>query len=204
MKLLHVGASPFVRKVMMVLELAGQTPVVELIDGMGSPLAPNSDVTTHNPVGKIPCLILDDGQALFDSRVITRYLDSQFGAGLYPDGDAGWKNATLEALCDGMLDAGILCVYEFRCRPEEYRYDEWLEGQRAKISRGLEVLEREWLDHLNGPMTMGHVSTGVLLDYLDFRREFAGLPEWRGKYPGLEKWAAEFLQTPAMQATQPG
>ena len=185
MKLLHVGASPFVRKVMVVLELAGQTQVVELIDGMGSPLAPNSDVTTHNPVGTIPCLILDDGQALFDSRVITRYLDSQFGAGLYPDGDAGWKNATLEALCDGMLDAGILCVYEFRCRPEEYRYDEWLEGQRAKISRGLEVLERAAAGH--GPAQHPKVPAYGASNFVEWFREVDLEQGWEPRLDGIRQ-----------------
>ena len=116
MKLLHVGASPFVRKVMVVLELAGKAQEVELVDGMGSPVAPNADVTTHNPVGKIPCLVLDDGQTLFDSRVITRYLNDRYGLSLYREGAQQWPTLTLEAHCDGILDASVLAVYETRCR----------------------------------------------------------------------------------------
>ena len=121
MKLLHARPSPFVRKVMVLLEEAGQTGAVELIDGFGAPTAPNADVLAANPIGKIPCLIRDDGPAVYDSRVITRYLDAKFNAGLYPSGDAVWNTLTLEAHADGMLDAGILCVYEVRCRDEADR-----------------------------------------------------------------------------------
>jgi len=137
MKLMHAAASPFVRKCMVLLEEAGQRDAVEIVDGMGSPVAPNDDVLAANPVGKIPCLILDDGSSVYDSRVITRYLDSKFNLGMYPQGDAAWKTLTLEAHADAMLDAAILCVYEIRCRDAAHHSPEWVDGQRRKVTGGL-------------------------------------------------------------------
>ena len=203
MKLFHARPSPFVRKVMVLLEETGQTGAVELVDGFGAPTAPNADVIAANPIGKIPCLIRDDGPAIYDSRVITRYLDAKFDAGLYPSGDAVWKTLTLEAHADGMLDAGILCVYEVRCRDEDDRSAAWVDGQRAKIANGLNAVEAGWMDHLAGPMDMGQIGIGCVLDYMDFRAEMGGFPDWREGRPNLTAWAKEFLERPSMVATRP-
>lgn len=203
MQLYYARPSPFVRKVIVLLEEAGKADDVELIEGFGSPIAPNEAVITVNPIGKIPCLILEDGQVIYDSRVITRYLDARFGCGLYPDDEKVWTTLTLEAHVDGILDAAILCVYEVRCRSEEIRSEEWVAGQRAKISRGLEVLESRWLDHLAGPVDIGHIGVGCALDYLDFRAEMGGWPSWRTGRPGLAAWGDSFLQRSSMRATAP-
>ena len=203
MKLVHAGPSPFVRKVMVLLEEAGKSGAFELIDGFGSAVAPNPNVTAANPLGKIPCLILDDGAKLYDSRVITRYLDQLYGTGLYPSGDALWRTLTLEAHADGMLDAGVLCVYEIRCREENERSSAWMQGQRDKITRALDALEAEWLDHLNGGLDMGVVGVGCALGYLDFRAEMGGFGDWRSGRPGLTAWGEAFLARPSMQATAP-
>ena len=202
MKLLYARPSPFVRKVMVVLEEAGKAGEVELIDGFGSPTAPNADVVAANPIGKIPCLI-DEGRTLYDSRVITRYLDAKLGTGLYPEGDALWTALTLEAHADGILDAGVLCVYEIRARDEATRSETWRDGQRAKIARGLDALETHWMDALSGPVTMGHVGVGCVLGYLDFRREMGGWGDWRPGRPRLTAWSEAFLARPSMQATTP-
>lgn len=204
MKLLFAKASPFVRKVMVVLEEAGRASDVTLVDGAGSPVEPGTAVVAANPIGKIPCLVLDDGTTLYDSRVITRYLDSHFSLGLYPQGDALWRTLNLEAHVDGILDAAILCVYEQRCRPPEERSATWVDAQKQKIQRGLDALETDWLDHLRGPVDMGQIAVGCALDYLDFRQEAAGWPAWRDARPGLLAWAGEFLDRPAMVATRPG
>ena len=202
MKLVHARPSPFVRKVMVVLEEAGKAGEVELIDGFGSPVAPNENVTAANPIGKIPCLI-DGDRTIYDSRVITRYLDARLGTGLYPEGDAVWDTLVLEAHADGMLDAGVISVYEFRCRDENERSANWVAAQGQKIARGLDALENTWMDHLNGPITMGHVGVGCVLDYLDFRREMAGWDDWRDGRPKLAAWAKGFLARPSMVATAP-
>lgn len=203
MQLFYAQPSPFVRKVMVLLEEAGKIDEVELIDGFGSPIAPNDAVLEVNPIGKIPCLIPDDGQAIYDSRVITRFLDSHYACGFYPQGDGIWKTLILEAHADGMLDAGVACVYETRCRDEVIRSEDWVAGQQAKITRGLDALESNWLDHLAGPMDIGHIGVGCVLGYLDFRAELGGWPAWRDGHPGLAAWGNAFLERAAMKATVP-
>jgi len=203
MKLVYAKPSPFVRKVMVVLEEAGQTASVELLDGFGSPTAPSANAMAINPTGKIPSLELDDGTSLYDSRVITRYLDSQYKLGLYPDGEREFKTLTLEAHADAILDAGVLCVYEARCRDETIHSQDWLNAQRGKISRALGALETNWLSHLKGDMDIGHIGVGCALGYLDFRQELGGWADWRATHPKLDAWAKEFFKRPSMVATQP-
>lgn len=203
MQLLYARASPFVRKVMVVLEEAGKTGEVELIDGFGSPTAPNASVVSTNPIGKIPCLIPQSGEPIYDSRVITRYLDARFRLGLYPEGDSGWPTLILEAHVDGMLDAAVLSVYEARCRDEAIRSADWVAAQHAKIARGLEALETHWLAHLAGPLDIGHIGVGCVLGYLDFRAGLGGWPPWRDGHAQLAEWGDTFLARASMQATAP-
>ncbi|MEM8698888.1 MAG: glutathione S-transferase N-terminal domain-containing protein, partial [Pseudomonadota bacterium] len=141
MKLYHAAASPFVRKVMMVLKLTGQEAEVEIVDGAGTPVAPNEGVCSANPLGKIPCLVLEDGSSLFDSRVICRYLDQKAQGGLYPSGEEEFPTLTFEAMADGIMDAAVLGVYEGRIRPEQLRYAPWVQAQLSKVHRGLGSLE---------------------------------------------------------------
>ena len=203
MQLYYARPSPFVRKAMVLLEEAGKVDEVELIEGFGSPISPNEAVVEVNPIGKIPCLTLEDGRALYDSRVVTRYLDSHFDTGFYPDDERVWTTLTLEAHVDGILDAAILCVYEVRCRNEEIRSADWVAGQHAKISRGLDALESRWLGHLAGPMDIGHIGVGCALGYLDFRAEMGGWPSWRIGRPGLAAWGDSFLERSSMRVTAP-
>lgn len=203
MKLLHAGPSPFVRKVMVLLEEAGKTADMELVDGFGAPTAPNENVTAANPLGKIPCLVRDNGPAIYDSRVITRFLDNHYGTGLYPEGDAIWETLTLEAHADGMMEAAVLCVYEVRCREEGDRSAAWVQAQRDKVNRALDALEARWLSHLSGPVGMGHIGVGCALGYLDFRTEMGGFGDWRQGRPGLAAWVEEFLARASMVATAP-
>lgn len=203
MQLFYARLSPFVRKVMVLLEEAGKTGDVELIDGFGSPTAPNEAVLAANPIGKIPCLIPEDGAVIYDSRVITRYLDNRFDVGFYPHDNSIWSTLTLEAHADGILDAAVLSVYETRCREEAIRSADWVSAQHAKIARGLDALESRWLDHLSGPLGMGHIGVGCVLGYLDFRAELGGWPAWREAHPGLAAWGDAFLERASMHATAP-
>ncbi|HUF56225.1 MAG TPA: glutathione S-transferase [Thermohalobaculum sp.] len=200
MKLYHSETSPYVRKVMVVLHMTGQLGAVELVPGSGSPLAPNDETVGANPLGKVPCLVTDGGEALFDSRVITRWLDHVGQGGLYPAGDALFRVLTLEALADGILDAALLVVYEGRLRPEELRFTPWVEGQTGKVLRALAVLEARVADDLMGAPTMAHVAVGCALGYVDFR-----LPQlaWRDTCPALADWYRDFAEKPYMQATVP-
>ena len=199
MKLYHSPLSPYVRKVMVTLDLTGQLGEVELIPGSGTPLAPNDATVGANPLGKIPCLIGDDGTAMFDSRVICRYLDHRAKAGLYPEGDALFPVLTAEALADGIIDAVLLTAYEWRLRPEEFRYQPWVDGQVAKVERGLAALEQTGLV-LTGPINAARIAAGCAIGYVDFRLADLG---WRDRCPTLAAWYAEFAATPAMKATAP-
>jgi len=197
LKLYHSPTSPYVRKVMVTLHLTGLLDRVELFAGSGTPLEANPQTILHNPLGKIPCLITDKGESLFDSRVICRYLDWLAKGGLYPEGEACFPVLAAEALADGITDAGLLATYEWRLRPEAIRFQPFVDGQVGKIERGLDVLERTALV-LEGTINAAKIAAGATLGYMDFR--FARL-NWRDTRPKLAAWYAAFAATPAMQAT---
>lgn len=203
MRLYHSPTSPYVRKVMLLIHEAGLVGRVALVRAAGTPLDPGTLPIAHNPLGKVPVLETADG-AIYDSRVICRYLDRVAGAGAYPD-DAGiWRTLTLEALADGILDAALLMVYETRLRPEEVRFAPWVDAQATKIVRALDALDTDWLAHLTDVRTgcpdMGTIAVAAALGYVDFR---LGHLNWRNDRPGLAAWEAGFAQRPAMIATVP-
>ncbi|MDR0809912.1 MAG: glutathione S-transferase [Gemmobacter sp.] len=200
MRLYHSPASPYVRKVMVVLHETGLLPQVALVPVAGTPVAPDAAIVSSNPLGKIPALETGTGEVLYDSRVICRWLDERAGAGLYPPGDRLWQVLTLEATADGILDAALLMVYEWRIRPEQNRHTPWVEGQWSKIARALDALESRWMNHLNGPLDAGQIGIGAALGYLDFRLSDR---QWRAAHPHLAAWEAEFSARPSMQATRP-
>ena len=197
MRLYHALASPFVRKVMVLILETGLT--VEIVPVSGNPIDPGSLPVDLNPLGKIPALITDDGQTLFDSRVICRYLDDLSGAGLYGSGAALWPMLTLEATADGIMEAAVLMTYEARLRPEALRFAPWVEAQWGKISRALGTIERR-MEPLAGPLSMAQIAVGCALPYLDLRH---GARDWRNGRPKLAEWEAGFAQRPTMQATRP-
>lgn len=199
MKLYHSVTSPYVRKIMVQIAECG-IDGIELVAASGTPVAPDEGVIARNPLGKIPALEREDGPTLYDSRVITQFLDDLSGRGLYPTGPRRWDTLVLEATADGILDAAILIVYETRVRPEEIRFPAWVEGQWAKIDRALDVLETRWIDHLNGPFDMAQIAVGCALGYLDFRH---GSRNWRKGRPKLTAWEAAFAERPSMKATVP-
>ncbi|MEZ5911002.1 MAG: glutathione S-transferase [Paracoccaceae bacterium] len=200
MRLFHSPTTPFGRKVMVLLMETGQAGDIEVVGSAGTPLDSAGMPTAQNPLGKIPALELDDGTAIYDSRVICRYLDARAGGRLYPEAPGLWRTLTLEATADGMLDAAILMVYETRLRPEDKRFAPWVEGQWAKVARALDALEASWTDHLNGPLDMGAVAVGCALSYLDFRH---GARHWRQARPKLAAWYGTFSQRDSMTATEP-
>ena len=199
MKLFHSGTSPYVRKVMLVLHHTRQLDRVELVPGSGTPLEPNAATIKANPLGKVPCLVTDDGQTIYDSRVICRYLDDRTKSGLYPAGDALFPMLTAEALADGIIDAVLLTAYEWRLRPEDKRYQPWVDGQVAKVERGLAVMETNELV-LEGALNAAKIAAGAALGYVDMRQGGLG---WRDRCPKLAAWYAKFAETPEMKATAP-
>ncbi len=200
MKLLHNPASPFVRKVMVLLHETGQLDDVEIVGVKTGPFATHADVKAANPLGKIPCLVRDDGPSLYDSRVICRYLDARAGGRLYPKGEALWSTLALEATGEGMTEAALAIVYESRLRPEEHRSAEFVAAQRGKIDSAMSALEKLWMSHLAGPLDMGQVAVGCAIGYADFRLTDW---DWRAHHPTLAKWAKGFLAREAMAATAP-
>ncbi|WP_333816787.1 glutathione S-transferase [Tabrizicola sp.] len=200
MKLYHAPASPFVRKVMVLLHEAGAADRVTLVPALGNPLDPGTIPVDRNPLGKIPALEREDGPTLYDSRVITRYLDDLLGAGLYPPAPRLWDTLVIEATGDGIAEAAVLMRYEMHVRPEATRSPDWAEAQWQKIARALDALEERWTSHLSGPLDMGQIAVGAALGYLDFR---LAQRDWRAAHPGLAVWYAAFVARPAMQATAP-
>ena len=197
MKLRHNSASPFVRKVMVCAHELGLAGRIELLDTVVSPVSANATLAGENPLMKIPALVTDDGEVLFDSPVICEYLDSLAGGGkLFPAGKARWNALRQQALGDGILDALILCRYEIAARPEEKRFAGWTDGQTRKAHQGLAMLEKEDLSN----RTIGTITAGCTLGYLDFRFPNDG---WRARHPKLAEWYKTVEALPSMQATKP-
>ena len=200
MQLHYNIASPFARKVLAVAIETGLEPRIERVKRMMTPAAPVAELNADNPLGKIPCLITDDGTALYDSRVICEYLDSlHHGPKMFPpSGTARWTALRRQALADGIMDAGVLTRYETFLRPEEVRWAAWIDHQKQKFRRAVDALEFE------GP-SLGVVDIGTLaiacaLGYLDFRFPDEG---WRASRPRLAAWLEQFGQRPAIADTAP-
>ena len=196
--LLSSPASPFVRTIRVLLLETGQDDVAQT-DVATTPIATDASVAAANPVGKIPVLLRDDGPAIYDSRVIARYLNARAGAGLYPDAHI-WETLTLEATAHGIMEAAVSMVYEKRVRPEEMQHQPWIEAQWTKAARALDVVVARWMSHLAGPLDMGHIAMGCALGYLDFRH---GDRDWRKGRDALTTWEAGFATRDAMRATVP-
>ena len=192
--------SPYVRKVLILLQETRQLDHVTQIDGSGTPLSPHADVPGKNPLGKIPALERPDGPTLYDSRVICQFLDARAGGKLYPEGARKWDTLTLEATADGILDAALLMTYEARLRPQELRMDSWVDGQWDKIARACAALNTRWMSHLSGSLDMGQIAVACALGYVDFRHEARG---WRRGNDALAAWYETFSARPSMQATVP-
>jgi glutathione S-transferase len=190
--------SPYARDVAVTLIETGLEERVERIPT--DVRDPETDIATVNPLGKIPALVTDDGEVLFDSPVICEYLDSLHdGDRLFPaSGAPRWRALRLLALGDGMTDAGVLRLLESR-RPEAFRYDTWARRQDTVIGRAMDALEGE-LERLDGPLTIGHIAVACSIGWLDLR--FPDLA-WRADRPGLAEWFEAFSERPSMTATAP-
>jgi glutathione S-transferase len=201
MKLRYSAASPYVRKVMIVAVETGQEKKIEKQPIQVLPTKINEEIARENPLMKVPALTLDDGTVLYDSPVICEYLDTlHSGAKLFPAaGAARWTALRQQALGDGILDAAILNRYENFLRPENLRWKEWIDGQLAKVWQGVAALEAE-VPKLSGPLTIGQITAGCALGYLDFRY---AKDDWRAKHKKLAGWYEDFAKRPSMQATVP-
>ena len=184
MKILFAPASPYSSKVRMAARYSG----LDLEEVRTDTSAEGPELVGNNPLGKIPTLITDDGNAVYDSRAIMQFIDRTTGKKLYPRNAARRTEAeVLEALCDGICDALLVIIYERRYRPEEKVHQEWIDRQWRRVERGL--------DHLNAnlPRTTkslhgGHFALAALLGYLAIR--FEG--KWERGRAKLKNWPAKF------------
>ena len=194
--------SPFARKARIAASLLGLADQIDLVAvDLNDPA---DTIRVQNPLGKIPALVLEDGTVYYDSRVIVEYLDHIAGGGhIVPrDTKARFAALRLQALCDGMLDASVLIVYESRYRPAEMQVQSWIDRQADKVARGLAALEAAppALDPKIEPLpNIGQITLACLLGYRDLR--FAGT--WRKDHPRLVDWLDQFAeQVPAFAETK--
>lgn len=193
-------ASPFGRKVRIASSLLGLSSEIELpatnLDD------PADSLRGQNPIGKIPVLIAEDGTAYYDSRVIAEFLDHRAGGGRIIPREAAARFAALrlQALCDGILDACLLLVYEGRYRPTELHVQAWIERQTDKVTRGMTALEASPPKLAHGSLPdIGQITLACLLGYRDLR--FGGT--WRNDYPKLLAWHDSFAKlVPAFGETK--
>ncbi len=189
--------SPFVRKVMVVAHETGQAERIRTERVVVSNRTTNAEVMRDNPLGKIPTLRLPDGTVLYDSATICEYLDSQVdGPKLYPPaGPARWTALRRHALGTGLLDNLVLWR---GAREWPHRITDLEAALDAKTRAALDALEAEAPALARDPFTIGQITIGVALAYLDFR---FGWLEWRTGRPALAAWHAEFSDRPSVRAT---
>lgn len=198
MKLYYSSTSPFVRKVNVFALETGLDKKIEWVKT--NPWLAEDILTTENPLSKIPTLITDDGDIIYDSRVICEYLDTLYdGKKFHPlNLDERWKALRLQALADGILEAGIARFLE-RKRAKEVQSKDWDSIQKESVERGLNNLENTflaWSEHLD----IGVISVACVLGWLDFR--FSN-EDWRAQRPKLSRWFESFSQRPSMTKTVP-
>ncbi|QWE26470.1 glutathione S-transferase C-terminal domain-containing protein [Polynucleobacter sp. AP-Ainpum-60-G11] len=201
MKLIGSLTSPYVRKVRIVF-LEKKVDVDLELENVW---AADTKIALNNPLGKVPCLILDDGEAIYDSRVIAEYVDTLSPVGkLIPAGSRERASVkTWEALADGVDDAGILARLEVTLRPTEQQSSEWLERQMGKIDAALAQMSRELGDNAwchGNQMTLADIAVGCALGYMLFR--FPNIA-WQAQYPNLDAFYQKLMQRPSFAETAP-
>jgi glutathione S-transferase len=202
MKLIGSLTSPYVRKVRVVMA-EKKLDFQLLLEDVWSTDA----VLKYNPLGKVPCLVMEGGEAVFDSRVIVEYLDtlSPVGKLIPPSGRERVEVRTWEALADGLLDAAILARLEATWpeRSDAERSQAWADRQMSRVHATLKAFsqglgEKPWCSGIH--FTLADVAVGCALGYLDFR--FAPI-DWRGEYPNLARLAEKLATRPSFVDTAP-
>lgn len=200
MKLIIAKPSPYARKARIALIEKG-IPFEVVVD---NPWQPDSRVDQANPLGKVPTLVLDDGSAIHDSKVIVEYLETLDRAPqLLPRTREGWiRHKQIEAVADGICDAIVLAVIEQRRAPEK-RSADWVDRQHRKVVAGTAELshmlgKREWFT--DAGMALGDLATVCALEYIDFRYpQF----DWRKAAPNLIPLEERLAQRPSFASTKP-
>lgn len=198
MKLYGSETSPYVRKVRIFIKEKA-IPCEFIVEG---PADAAGNVAALNPLGKIPVLVRDTGDVLFDSPLIVEYLDSIKGDPLLPPtGEARWMVQRWHALAQGIMDAVIARMMEGR-RPVEKQMPEVIAKQEAKVAAALQYADttKKGANYLVGDRySLADIALGVALEYIDMRYA----QDWRGKYPRLAQWQSGMAQRPAFIETLP-
>ncbi len=190
--------SPFVRKVMVCIHELGLDIEVEKIRSVAAMLKPNAALMRDNPLSKIPTLLLDDGSTLLDSVVICEYLNDRANGHLFPaSGPEKWQALRWHALGNGLLDALILWRNE---REREHPLQTLMDAFDVKTKAVLSQLNAEVNVLSAAPLSIGTVTIGCALGYLDYRFEDLG---WREHAPALAAWFAVWRQRPSFVLTEP-
>tara|TARA_Y100001954_G_C15782687_1_gene590799 strand:- start:1387 stop:1992 length:606 start_codon:yes stop_codon:yes gene_type:complete len=199
MKLVYSPPSPFVRKVTTLIHHADLSDRIELINVKTTALSVAEEARAANPLGKIPVMILEDGKAIFDSRVITQYLDELAGSKLYPR-EKIYDILTLEALADGIMESAVSITYESKLRPENEQSPSWMEAQWSKVLHAVKALDDGVFKAMDGEINMGQIAVSCALGYLDFRHDPR---QWRSGHSKLASWNDEMMKLPALIKTIP-
>jgi glutathione S-transferase len=198
MKILFSPFSPYVRKCLVAAHELGLNDQVKLLPSNAHPVQRDAKIIVDNPLGKVPTFYTEDGQVLFDSRVICEYLNHRAKGQLFPQAETEkWQSLTLHALGDGMLDACLLARYEDVARPEALKWPEWRAAQLDKVETSLTWLGKH-IDLMTHRVDMGSLTIGCALWYMDLRFPDSG---WRERHPFVSDWYAEFSKRPSMQAS---
>ncbi|PVY61486.1 glutathione S-transferase [Pusillimonas noertemannii] len=201
MKLFGSLTSPYVRKVRVVM--AEKKLEYELV--LDDVWSETSQIQQYNPLGKVPCLVMDDGGSLFDSRVIVEYLDtlSPVGRLLPQAGRDRTATKCWEAIADGVMDASVAIQVENTQRPEHLRSPDWINRQHGKINAALEFMEQGLEPNafcMGVNFSLADVAVGCALGYLDLR---LGQIDWRSQYPNLALLAEKLHDRPSFTASAP-
>jgi glutathione S-transferase len=197
MKLLYQTHSPYARKALVFAHEVGLAPRLRVVHQETSPTVRNEHVFAENPLGKVPVLVRPDAASIFDSDVICAYFDTLHdGRKLIPaEGEVRWQALRVQAVAQGLAEAGIAIRWETVRRPQELRYPPLRDGYVAKLVCSYDWLEDE-LD-VDSQLHVGHIAVATALSWLEFRE----LPDFRAGRPRLTRWFDEFSARPSMRAT---
>ena len=201
MKLIGSLASPFARKVRVVM-LEKKLDYELILENVWST---DTKIQQSNPLGKVPCLLMEDGGAMFDSRVIVEYLDTLTPVGklIPPQGRERVEVKNWEALADGVLDAAILVFLEKKLRTPEMQSAEWMQRQMDKVHAGIKAMSNGLGEKpfcVGNHLTLADISVGCALDWISFR-----FPEvdWKMAYPNLVKLVEKLSERTSFKESVP-
>ena len=201
MKLYYGKTSPYVRKVLVAAIECGLEAQITREEIL--PWEPDTTYAEINPLGKVPALVTNSGQLLYDSRVIVEYLDSLHdGAKLIPEGSARFETFRIASLGDGMMEAMILLFSELQRRPSELHWPYWDDRMRTKIIHALDQLEKDAAGFDPEKPDLAQITAAVGVAWMAFRESILHI-DFKAGHPRLAAWFEAFSARPSMQNTIP-